>query len=195
MALGMGLILFQERPQDTAEHRVWKGPASLSLPTERPALCENKSPPQLSLHGAARVGSRMRDSLALLLARRYTSCRALPMDPGSSLSSPGPPSENHDPLSPRTHRLLRSARRHLVGREEVLRQLQRTFEHVAEGHVRTLVLSGPAGAGKTAVLETFLRRCAAARPPPAAGASRVDERPEPFAGRTRRCAAWATRSV
>lgn len=54
--------------------------------------------------------------------------------------------------------------RHLVGREEVLRQLQRTFEHVAEGHVRTVVLSGPAGAGKTAVLETFLRRCAAARP-------------------------------
>lgn len=48
--------------------------------------------------------------------------------------------------------------RPLIGREDVLTQLRRTHEHVLDGHVRTVVLSGPAGSGKTAVLEAFLRR-------------------------------------
>ncbi|MFF5020628.1 AAA family ATPase [Micrococcus luteus] len=54
--------------------------------------------------------------------------------------------------------------RPLIGREALLAQLLQIADHVAEGHVRAVVLSGPAGSGKTALLEAFLRRSARRRP-------------------------------
>ena len=44
----------------------------------------------------------------------------------------------------------------LVGRSEVFETLQETLRTVRKGHVRTVVLSGAPGSGKTAVLDHFL---------------------------------------
>lgn len=48
----------------------------------------------------------------------------------------------------------------LVGRERLLAALDEVLAEVSDRHVRTAVLSAPAGAGKTAVIEAFLRRAA-----------------------------------
>ncbi|QCU78179.1 helix-turn-helix transcriptional regulator [Citricoccus sp. SGAir0253] len=47
----------------------------------------------------------------------------------------------------------------LVGRDAVFAHLEETLREVRRGHVRTVVLTGPAGSGKTAVLEVFLQHC------------------------------------
>ena len=47
----------------------------------------------------------------------------------------------------------------LVGRDAVFEELLDTFRAVRKGRVATVVLTGPAGSGKTAVLESFLEHC------------------------------------
>ncbi|GGG53946.1 LuxR family transcriptional regulator [Kocuria dechangensis] len=47
----------------------------------------------------------------------------------------------------------------LVGRADVFEELLETLRTVRKGHVRAVVLSGPPGSGKTALLELFLEHC------------------------------------
>ncbi|MDE8669816.1 AAA family ATPase [Pseudarthrobacter sp. H3Y2-7] len=47
----------------------------------------------------------------------------------------------------------------LVGRAGVFAELLEIFRTVRKGNVRAVVISGPAGAGKTAVLDLFLEHC------------------------------------
>ena len=47
----------------------------------------------------------------------------------------------------------------LAGRAGVFEDLLETLRTVRRGHVRTVVLSGPPGSGKTALLELFLEHC------------------------------------
>ena len=47
----------------------------------------------------------------------------------------------------------------LLGHAEVFEELLETLRTVRKGKVRTVVLSGPPGSGKTAVLELFLEHC------------------------------------
>ncbi|RAM36888.1 AAA family ATPase [Arthrobacter globiformis] len=49
----------------------------------------------------------------------------------------------------------------LLGRAEVFEELLETLRTVRKGTVRSVVLSGPQGSGKTAVLDLFLERCRA----------------------------------
>lgn len=47
----------------------------------------------------------------------------------------------------------------IVGRAEILEDLRAALRDVRRGHVRTVLLNGPTGSGKTATLETFLEHC------------------------------------
>ena len=47
----------------------------------------------------------------------------------------------------------------LLGRAVVFEKLQETLRAVRKGHVRTVVLTGPPGSGKTALLDLFLDHC------------------------------------
>lgn len=46
-----------------------------------------------------------------------------------------------------------------MGRAELVEQLLETLRTVRKGHVRTVVLSGPPGSGKTAVLDLLIEHC------------------------------------
>jgi hypothetical protein len=47
----------------------------------------------------------------------------------------------------------------LVGRTEIFQELLETLGTVRKGNVCSVVLTGPQGSGKTAVLDLFLERC------------------------------------
>ncbi|NUL45504.1 AAA family ATPase [Cellulosimicrobium funkei] len=56
------------------------------------------------------------------------------------------------------------AETHLVGRAPVLEGLLQALSRARRGAVQTVVLSGPAGSGKTAALDHFLQRCRSVAP-------------------------------